>query len=55
MKCPINITGRKRKNRSDWLVKGGILAQQCEDACEEIFHPGTEEYEDCVAECEEES
>ena len=55
MKMPAPIEGVVRKNRRDLLPGAtGILAQQCEEACAEEFEPGTDEYEECVAECEEE-
>ena len=55
MKMPTLIEGIVRKNRRDLLTRAtGILAQQCEEACAEELDPGTDEYAECVAECEEE-
>lgn len=54
MKCPINIRGCNRKNRSDRLGQAGVLAQDfCEDVCHQVYPEGSEEKEECLDNCHE--
>ncbi|MCA9470067.1 MAG: hypothetical protein KC643_32105 [Nitrospira sp.] len=53
MKMPTLFDGVQRKFRRNPLsLSGGVTPQECEDLCDETFEPGTEEYAECLADCE---